>query len=58
MPVDYSAIVEAFVLSRKPALMTVFENEPLGLVTSKAEIHRDKNCAQQKCATLITVLLF
>ena len=27
MPVDYSAIVEAFVLSRKPALMTVFENE-------------------------------
>ena len=27
MPVDYFAIVEAFVLSRKPALMTVFENE-------------------------------
>ena len=27
MPVDYSAIVEAFVLSKKPALMTVFENE-------------------------------
>jgi NDP-sugar pyrophosphorylase family protein len=27
MPVDYSAIVEAFVLSRKPALMTVFQNE-------------------------------
>jgi NDP-sugar pyrophosphorylase family protein len=27
MPVDYAAIVEAFVLSRKPALMTVFENE-------------------------------
>jgi NDP-sugar pyrophosphorylase family protein len=27
MPVDYSAIVEAFVLSRKPALMAVFENE-------------------------------
>jgi NDP-sugar pyrophosphorylase family protein len=27
MPVDYSAIVEAFVLSGKPALMTVFENE-------------------------------
>ena len=27
MPVDYSAIVEAFVRSRKPALMTVFENE-------------------------------
>jgi NDP-sugar pyrophosphorylase family protein len=27
MPVDYSAIVEAFVLSRKPALMTVFKNE-------------------------------
>jgi NDP-sugar pyrophosphorylase family protein len=27
MPVDYSAIVEAFVLSKKPALMTIFENE-------------------------------
>jgi NDP-sugar pyrophosphorylase family protein len=27
MPVDYSAIVEAFVLSGKPALMTVFENK-------------------------------
>ena len=27
MPVDYSAIVKAFVLSRKPALMTVLENE-------------------------------
>ena len=27
MPVDYFAIVEAFVLSKKPALMTVFENE-------------------------------
>jgi N-acetyl-alpha-D-muramate 1-phosphate uridylyltransferase len=27
MPADYPAIVEAFVLSRKPALMTVFENE-------------------------------
>jgi NDP-sugar pyrophosphorylase family protein len=27
MPVDYSAIVEAFALSRKPALMAVFENE-------------------------------
>jgi NDP-sugar pyrophosphorylase family protein len=27
MPVDYSAIVEAFVESGKPALMTVFENE-------------------------------
>ena len=27
MPVDYAAIVEAFVLSRKPALMTVFKNE-------------------------------
>jgi NDP-sugar pyrophosphorylase family protein len=27
MPVDYSAIVEAFVLSRKPALMTVFQNQ-------------------------------
>jgi N-acetyl-alpha-D-muramate 1-phosphate uridylyltransferase len=26
MPVDYSAIVKAFVLSGKPALMTVFEN--------------------------------
>jgi NDP-sugar pyrophosphorylase family protein len=27
MPVDYARIVEAFVLSGKPALMTVFENE-------------------------------
>ena len=27
MPVDYAKIVEAFVLSEKPALMTVFENE-------------------------------
>jgi NDP-sugar pyrophosphorylase family protein len=27
MPVDYSAIVKAFLLSRKPALMTVLENE-------------------------------
>jgi len=27
MPVDYSTIVEAFVLSRKPALMTIFKNE-------------------------------
>jgi len=27
MPVDYSAIVEAFLLSGKPALMTVFQNE-------------------------------
>jgi N-acetyl-alpha-D-muramate 1-phosphate uridylyltransferase len=27
MPVDYSAVVEAFVLSGKPALMTVFKNE-------------------------------
>jgi NDP-sugar pyrophosphorylase family protein len=27
MPVNYSPIVEAFVLSRKPALMTVFENQ-------------------------------
>ena len=27
MPVDYSAIVKAFMLSRKPALMTVLENE-------------------------------
>src|SRR5438128_9004118 len=27
MPVDYAAIVQAFVVSRKPALMTVFENE-------------------------------
>lgn len=26
MPVDYSLIVGAFLLSRKPALMTVFEN--------------------------------
>jgi N-acetyl-alpha-D-muramate 1-phosphate uridylyltransferase len=27
MPVDYSAIVKAFMLNRKPALMTVLENE-------------------------------
>ena len=27
MPVDYAAVVEAFVRSEKPALMTVFENE-------------------------------
>jgi NDP-sugar pyrophosphorylase family protein len=27
MPVDYAAIVDAFVHSEKPALMTVFENE-------------------------------
>ena len=27
MPVDYAAVVEAFVLSEKPALMTVFKNE-------------------------------
>ncbi len=27
MPVDYTAIIEAFVLSKKPALMTIFENE-------------------------------
>ena len=27
MPVDYSAVVEAFVRSGKPALMTIFENE-------------------------------
>jgi len=27
MPVDYSGIVEAFVRSRKPALMTVFKND-------------------------------
>jgi NDP-sugar pyrophosphorylase family protein len=27
MPVDYPAVVEAFVLSGKPALMTVFENK-------------------------------
>ncbi len=27
MPVDCSAIVKAFVLSKKPALMTIFENE-------------------------------
>ena len=31
MPVDYSAIVEAFVLSKKPALMTSFrKRRPLG----------------------------
>jgi NDP-sugar pyrophosphorylase family protein len=27
MPVDYAAVVEAFVMSEKPALMTVFKNE-------------------------------
>jgi len=27
MPVDYAAVVEAFVLTEKPALMTVFKNE-------------------------------
>ena len=27
MPVDYAAVVEAFVLNEKPALMTVFKNE-------------------------------
>ena len=27
MPVDHAAVVEAFVRSQKPALMTVFENE-------------------------------
>lgn len=27
MPVDYAAVVESFVVSEKPALMTVFENE-------------------------------
>ena len=27
MPVDYAAVLQAFVQSEKPALMTVFENE-------------------------------
>ena len=27
MPVDYATVVDAFVKSQKPALMTVFENE-------------------------------
>ena len=27
MPIDYAAVVDAFVRSEKPALMTVFENE-------------------------------
>jgi NDP-sugar pyrophosphorylase family protein len=27
MPIDYAAVVEAFIQSEKPALMTVFENE-------------------------------
>lgn len=44
MPVDYFAIVEAFVLSRKPALMTVFENESRWDVSNISfeggEIHR------------------
>jgi NDP-sugar pyrophosphorylase family protein len=30
MPVDYARIVQAFALSGKPALMTVFENEGRG----------------------------
>lgn len=44
MPVDYAAVVEAFIRSEKPALMTVFENEDrwdTSNVCFKAgEIHR------------------
>ena len=44
MPVGYFAIVEAFVLSKKPALMTVFENESRWDVSNvsfeSGEIHR------------------
>jgi N-acetyl-alpha-D-muramate 1-phosphate uridylyltransferase len=44
MPVDYPAIIEAFVLSKKPALMTIFENEGRWDVSNvwfeAGEIHR------------------
>jgi NDP-sugar pyrophosphorylase family protein len=44
MPVDYAAVVEAFVRSQKPALMTVFENDgrwdASNVWFEKGEIHR------------------
>ena len=44
MPVDYAAVVEAFVRSEKPALMTVFQNEgrwdTSNVWFQAAEIHR------------------
>ena len=44
MPVDYAAVVEAFVLSEKPALMVVFANEgrwdPSNVWFEAGEIHR------------------
>jgi NDP-sugar pyrophosphorylase family protein len=44
MPVDYAAVVEAFVLSGKPALMTVFENtgrwDASNVWFEAGEIHR------------------
>jgi len=44
MPVDYAAVVEAFVRSEKPALMTVFENEgrwdASNVWFEEGEIHR------------------
>jgi NDP-sugar pyrophosphorylase family protein len=44
MPVDYAAVVEAFVRSEKPALMTVFENEgrwdASNVWFKEGEIHR------------------
>ena len=48
MPVDYAAVVDAFVRSEKPALMTVFENEgrwdASNVWFEAGEIHRyDKN---------------
>ena len=44
MPVDYASVVEAFVRSEKPALMTVFQNEgrwdPSNVWFTAGEIHR------------------
>jgi NDP-sugar pyrophosphorylase family protein len=44
MPVDYAPVVEAFVRSEKPALMTVFKNEgrwnPSNVCFEAGEIHR------------------
>ena len=53
MPVDYAAVVEAFVRSEKPALMTVFENEgrwdASNVWFEAGEIHRyDKNLRTQQ----------
>ena len=63
MPVDYSAIVDAFVRSGKPALMTVLENEgrwdaaTFGLRPGKF-VAMTRNGAHRKCATSITASLF